>query len=478
MKNLRIFEPRTLNVPLANIFHRYLFPSLRRLEVSFCTFSSDDDIANFIYPLLIGRSNTEDSIVGDSKNIQSNVDQLLLQNNLNSSLNTMSVVAQWLRGSTPDYGNIDVAAADGASTSTVAVDKFEEDAIRSNQNLFPKRRLLSLRQYRGRNRPDDDGMHLGNQFCSALSQSKLYELDFSFHKISATTFTNFINALCCNESQSYLRRINFSNCNMSKHTGVMCKYLSTLGNINNSLKYLNVSNCQLNDNCLITTSNQLHHGHHHGHHHRGHYHHDDMDVDRRGSRSNDVAHGHCKLHTLILGSGHNFTDQCIAERFVPAAERTCNHHLELIVLEQRNFASRRKLRFVCDINRGGRKYLFCDNSNDDYDGGNDTVPDNDDNNNNNNDNVKNNRRRRSKGKKYPSSLWSLIFHRITSPTSKIFEYVDTSSGMDFPSSRRRDMTDFDRTNNKKGFIETVDVRRASVIYYLLLNGAMVDCLSA
>ena len=104
----------------------------------------------------------------------------------------------------------------------------------------------------------------------------------------------------------------------------------------------------------------------------------------------------------------------------------------------------RFIQFYCDVNRGGRRYL---QKREEFHGS-----DDDD-------------RRHSPRKVYPSSLWPLIFYRILHR----MELTTSSIGL---ASQQRNATSDNGTNPNPW--NTNEARRASVVYYLLINGAMFD----
>ena len=283
-----------------------------------------------------------------------------------------------------------------------------------------------------------------------------------------------------------------------------------------SLTELHLSSCQLNDDCLRALSSGLAH-HHHQHGFRG---------ERRCRLS--------RLRTLDIGGTQHFSEECIANVFLPSllSQQQENPsqlssivtndgattepfmttplpkgiiittNLENLSLPVKNFASRRLLRFISDVNKtGGRRYLPLQ-TNDDNEG----IP-------------KTQRDVR---------LWPYIFyHRVCSHqnTAKFWSspatfltpeeerlrrnrgkqaqtamitIINGRDGRRLRPQRRQppipidDMIDFDNahihiisnksvngnsgnSNKNDVFIETMDIRRASVLYYLLLHGALLEC---
>ena len=270
---------------------------------------------------------------------------------------------------------------------------------------------------------------------------------------------------------------------MSTHSSTMVTFLRSMGSTLNTstaiptpLTELNLYDCKLSDDVLIALSEQF--------------------------RQQSFPF----LKILDLGLHQNLSADCISNVFVPAVKHS--FELEDLTMIVDDFQSRRQLRFVCDVNRAGRRYIQRNDGPDMYfrHGREDE------------DYVKMTKAT-TKTKSYPIALWPLILVRNTSPRhgrdnndemnrdrnrhiisemslpDTIFSNTQKDARDDDPTYRENYDGDYDDDNDdddeeennnyenenenenddKNTFIETDNVRRASIIYYLLVQKALVEC---
>ena len=345
----------------------------------------------------------------------------------------MSIIAKWLLGDSATDRNSDVSS-------------------------YPPRRCLCL----SLTESEDTRECLGDEFLNALSKSKLEELDLSYDDLRSEEFTKLMAAL--KACQQHLKVLDIGDYNMSNNARAIATFLESIGNAR-SLTELNLNNCKLSDKSLTNLSRQLCH----------------------------LPY----LKTLDLGRRQNFSENCITTCFLPALEQMIE--LEDLIMEVETFHIRRRMRLICDVNRCGRRFL-----------------------------LKTTRRTTTKNEKglhHPAALWPKIFNRVNqSPycllpnrwvrrkeqrqqsrgfVDDLFDDISDEDFDEFIDSANF-FDDFDEdstdgggdddgdvhaatttTTNRKvdeddkdgDFVDTSNIRRASVIYFLLTNGAMIDCLS-
>ena len=125
------------------------------------------------------------------------------------------------------------------------------------------------------------------------------------------------------------------------------------------------------------------------------------------------------------------------------------------------FFNARTIHYLCDVNRGGGKYLRRDHHHHHHYRTSDEDDDEDDSDGKDSDS--------DKMRSYPSSLWPLIiyraFHEMEYPKIDIFgdEQQDDDEDDD-----RGDAVDDD------DYIQTKSTRCVSVVYYLMYNGIIMD----
>ena len=130
------------------------------------------------------------------------------------------------------------------------------------------------------------------------------------------------------------------------------------------------------------------------------------------------------------------------------------------------------IHFLCDLNRGGRKFLQRQENSNDYcyddddDDNDDVVPGVNKKTKKINIEMKIKERTKRRNKEYYSSLWPMIFHRVTVnekmefSTNAIFDPITTNEALSYA--------------NSNHYTFTSSIRRCSIIYYLLLNGVAME----
>lgn len=225
----------------------------------------------------------------------------------------------------------------------------------------------------------------------------------------------------------------------------MSSFISTISTTTGytSLIGLDLYDCQLYDDFLISLSNQFLFQHHHHH------------TTTTTAMNNNNSHCRCSfpnLNTLDLDGKQNFSLNCIETKFVPALRQTIE--LEYVSIKVDSLTIRAEIQLICDVNRAGRRYLLKMEEEQegtkriyyDYYHHHHKHP-----------YGQGKKQQQQKQEQYPVSLWPLILKRINH-TMKLYQpkYWDSISKILQNQDRRQ--------------------RATSVMYFLLLNGALIDML--
>ena len=238
-------------------------------------------------------------------------------------------------------------------------------------------------------------MALGDDFWNTLATSKLEYFHLYRVCFSEMELVKLTNALQQNLQQQpqHLTSLTFQSCDMSVRSSLMAGFFNSLNDLPPSggtylLKKLYFSSCDLSSDCFKALSRLL--------------------KNRRLPN----------LNTLDW-SGNFISDDLIENYFLPVLQESSE--LESINIDTNSKTLKDEMNFLCDINRGGRRYLKKTMT---------TVTATDD---------------KRKQISYPTSLWPTIFNRVRI-SSRLYAYGE-------------------RENT---------IRRLRVLYYLLVNGAFVD----
>ena len=241
----------------------------------------------------------------------------------------------------------------------------------------------------------DQYLTLGDDFWNALATSKLEYLHFSCFNFSETELGKLANALQKNIQQQpqHLACLSCRYCGMSVQSLPMVGFFNFLNDLLPSggtylLKTFEFGDCKLSSDCSKALSRLL-----------------------KNRRLPNLKY--------LNWSGNSITDDLIKNDFLPFVLESSE--LESIHIDTNSETLKGKMDFLCDINRGGRRYLKKTMTAA-------TVTDD-----------------KRKQISYPTSLWPTIFNRVRI-SSRLYAYGE-------------------RENT---------IRRLRVLYYLLVNGAFVD----
>lgn len=406
------------HIDTTNFFRRYLFPSLKSLEISYCGNLSDDQFADFLSPLLLTGLQTSQQTSVQRNDSGANIEcaleefaleELRLDQNSNCSSQTMSVLAQWLSSSA---------------------------------------QVLNICQ-----NEDEENFVLGDEFLDALSKSNLRHFGLAVYDISSEEFNKLASALSkliiCQymelegpkERKKRSKILHFTDSDLSDHSCAVVSFFGSIGeSITSSslgerqycaLSDLNLYNCQLTDECLRALASQI-------------------------SQNYMI-----NLTTLDLGGNQKFSQHCVVNDFIPEFKK--NRIIFSLRIRADSYSSRRQLRLRCDVNRsmGPRlDELF----------GAESLP-----------NLIAEKGKEKYSEKYQDIkmlLWPIIFGRVCNSMpllETIPGYYNFYYGEDSGDNSTGNNNDNEENDNTK-IIESDSMRRASVLYHLLLvQGAIVEC---
>ena len=386
-----------------------LFPLLLSLKLNFNNLLSDNDMAKFLSCTLLANENvstldTNTDTIDGMKTERSDDDfyftqlkeLILLLPDQDSITKTLSVVSKWLQLLQKKNSNL-------GHRSNRHDDKNVHD--------FP----LSLKIY---SKDQTEFRLLGDEFLNTFATANKSEsellleyFEIGYFNFSSDELIKLTDGLL--NIFHHLKSFKLLYCKLIDHVSIMENFFNSLAikvtriqlpsssprdsYCYSSLVELSFPGCRLNDNCLMTISKLLH-------------------------------NEHVPFLKLLHLNANPFSLSCVKTHFVPAL---CNHVnienllINFLPLEQPIEMTRIEIQILCDVNKGGRRYL--------------------------------------KKKQHPmttttttTSLWPLIFQRIN--TIRLIKFVRSLNAT------------VNRTYN------CGKTRRCSILYNFLINGAMIDIL--